>query len=79
MFYYFGGDPKNSMEHIKRKEAIVPANDSEEVLIQVEVRILFEIRICIDHSYIIRNFCTGMYSVKNRLLHSKWPIMDKKW
>ncbi len=37
VFYYFGGEAKKSMDHIKKKEELIPGPNSEEVLIQVEV------------------------------------------
>jgi len=35
-YHKFGGDSKDALQLVKRKEALVPASDSEEVLIQVE-------------------------------------------
>ena len=37
VYYHFGGEAKNSMDHIKKKEDLIPGEKSEEVLIQVEV------------------------------------------
>lgn len=37
VYYYFSGDPKQSMECISSKEKLIPEKDSEEVLVQVEV------------------------------------------